>query len=103
MTHGMQDAEREQRLITHDQWAEYDAAAEWCAKHGFKGDVGDPLPNLMSKETVELINADPEAFADRVRLTAYSLAMRKGRTQFPHRHFGDRALEPESDMERDRR
>jgi hypothetical protein len=56
-------------------WKAYDAAAEWCAKRGLKGAIGDPLPNLMSANTVALINADPEAFADRVRMTAYALAM----------------------------
>ncbi len=56
-------------------WIEYDSAAEWCARRGLKGNIGDPLPNLMSGAAVALINEDPDAFADRVRLTAYALAM----------------------------
>ena len=65
----------EHKMTSVDNWRVYDAAAEWCAKHGLKGNIGDPLPNLMSSETVALINADPEAFAERVRLTAYAIAM----------------------------
>lgn len=61
-----------------NHWTEYDAAAKYLARRGLKGEIGDPLPNLMSTEAVELINADPEAFADRVRLTAYAIAMEKG-------------------------
>jgi hypothetical protein len=62
-------------VSTADDWKAYDAAASWCAKRGSKGAIGDPLPNLMSNGTVALINADPEAFAARVRMTAYALAM----------------------------
>jgi hypothetical protein len=58
-----------------DNWETYDAVAEWCAKRGLKGNVGDPLPNLLSGDVAALINADPEAFARRVRMTAYALAM----------------------------
>ena len=60
---------------TYNPWIEYDFAAEWCAKRGLKGAPGDPLPMLMGAAAVQLINDDPEAFADRVRLTAYALAM----------------------------
>ena len=58
-------------------WREYDAAAEELARKGLTGEIGDPLPNLMSRETVEVINADPEAFKRRVREMAYGLAMEK--------------------------
>lgn len=54
---------------------EYDAAAEWCAKRGLKGDSGCPLPNLMDSRVVEAINEDPDAFAERVRLFSYAMAM----------------------------
>jgi hypothetical protein len=60
----------------NNHWIEYDAAAEWCARKGLKGAIGDPLPNLMSGATVNAINEDPEAFAKRVRQCAYALAMR---------------------------
>jgi hypothetical protein len=62
-------------VMSHDPWIEYDNAAEWCAKRGLKGKIGDPLPNLMSKAAVDLINEDPEAFEQRVRGTAYAIAM----------------------------
>lgn len=58
-------------------WAEYDSAAEWCAKRGIKGKVGDPLPNLLSNCVCEEIDSDPEAFERRVREFAYTLAMEK--------------------------
>ena len=58
-------------------WQEYDWAAEDLARKGLRGLAGDPLPNLMSVEAVELINADPDAFARRVRECAYALAMQK--------------------------
>ena len=54
-------------------WAEYDAAAEWCARRGFAGEIGDPLPD-MGGDTHDAINADPVAFARRVRETVYMLA-----------------------------
>jgi len=56
-------------------WQEYDAAADWCAVRGLKGKPGDPLPELLSKEAHKLINDDPEAFEERVRLAAYARAM----------------------------
>jgi len=56
-------------------WVEYDQAADWCAARGSKGEIGDPLPDLLSVEAHHLINADPEAFADRVRSCAYARAM----------------------------
>jgi hypothetical protein len=56
-------------------WTEYDAAADWCAKRGLRGVVGDPLPELISQEVATLIDADPEAFEEHVRMTAYANAM----------------------------
>jgi len=58
-----------------DVWQEYDAAADWCAVRGLKGKLGDPLPELLSTEAHKLINDDPEAFEERVRLAAYARAM----------------------------
>ncbi len=54
---------------------EYDAAAMDLARRGLTGDIGDPLPNLMSGATVDAINEDPEAFQQHVRMCAYALAM----------------------------
>jgi len=58
-----------------DPWVEYDAAADEMARKGLSGDLGDQLPNLMSADAVELINADPEAFQKRVRAFAYARSM----------------------------
>jgi len=58
-------------------WAEYDSAAEWCAKRGLKGITGDSLPTGLSAECAAEINCHPDAFADRVRMTAYALATEK--------------------------
>lgn len=55
--------------------AEYDAAAEWCAKRNLFGTYGDRLPHLLNGNVVAEINADPEAFERRVREFAYGLAM----------------------------
>jgi len=54
---------------------EYDAAAQWCAHHGLRGVVGDPLPPLISIAVVIAINDDIDAFTERVRASAYALAM----------------------------
>ncbi len=63
--------------MTKQDWAEYDAAAEWQARRGLTGEVGSPLPNMLS-ETVSLcIAGDPESFADRVRQCAYAGAMNR--------------------------
>jgi hypothetical protein len=61
-------------------WREYDAAAERCARRGIQGDAaaewcaqrGD-----LDSRVIEAINEDPEAFATRVRETAYALAMER--------------------------
>lgn len=63
-----------------DIWSEYDSAAEWCAKRKHSGDVGSPLPTNLSNECLAEINADPEAFAIRVKDTAYALAMAEHET-----------------------
>jgi hypothetical protein len=62
---------------TNDAWdlAEYDDAAEWCAKRGWKGRAGDPLPPLLSDAVYIEIREHPEEFQERVRATAYALAM----------------------------
>jgi hypothetical protein len=61
--------------VTYNVWTEYDIAATWCARRNIKGQVGDPLPDLLSSACHKEINADPDAFAERVKLTAYALAM----------------------------
>ena len=61
------------------KWNEYDSAAEWCAKRGLKGTIGDPLPNLLSVAVSDEIDADTEAFERRVRECAYALACEKTR------------------------
>ena len=58
-------------------WQEYLGAADWCAVRGLKGKVGDALPELLSVECHELINADPEAFETEVRNAAYARAMQR--------------------------
>lgn len=60
---------------TTDHTAEYDAAAEWCAARGIAGKDGDQLPTLLDGYTFAEINADPEAFEQRVKDFAYALAM----------------------------
>ena len=66
--------EREEReMKPQDEWNEYDAAAMWCAKRALKGRVNDPLPEGLSGACHELINADPEAFEQRVKDTACML------------------------------
>lgn len=57
---------------------EYDSAAEWCARKGLKGEIGDPLPaNMNANGALKWINADPESFQERVRQFAYGMAMEK--------------------------
>lgn len=56
---------------------EYEQAAKWCAERGLKGAVGDPLPSPLAVEVCESIDADPEAFQEKVRLHAYALAMER--------------------------
>lgn len=56
--------------------AEYDAAAEYLAQRGLAGDIGDPLPpNMASSGALKWIQADPEAFQERVRQCAYARSM----------------------------
>ncbi len=56
--------------------AEYDAAAEWCARRGYKGNVGDPLPcNMAADGALKYISDCPESFQERVRQFAYAMAM----------------------------
>jgi len=62
-------------MSEHLAWQEYDAAAEWCVRHGLAGREGDLLPALLSDRAKALIDADPEAFEAHVRATAYALAM----------------------------
>ena len=58
-------------------WIEYDAAADWCARRSIAGRIGDSLPMNVSAECLSLINDDPEAFAERVRETAYANAQER--------------------------
>ena len=61
-------------------WSEYDAAAACVAQRGGTGAEGERLPALISGRCLEEINADPEAFAARVRATAYAIARERGRS-----------------------
>lgn len=45
---------------------EVDNLAKWCARHGYKGSKGDPLPDGTSARAMDYINADPCDFALRV-------------------------------------
>ena len=55
---------------------EYDAVAEYCARRGLTGAIGDSLPlNMNANGALLWINADPEAFQERVRQFAYGIAM----------------------------
>ena len=65
---------REAGLALEDV-SEYDSAAEWCARRGIAGSTGDPLPAGLSASVADAINADADAFRERVRETAYGLAM----------------------------
>lgn len=56
-------------------WHEYDMAALWCAERGIAGNPGDALPTNTSVRCLELINDDTDAFAERVRASAYQLSM----------------------------
>ncbi len=58
-------------------WSEYDYAAEWSARNGYAGNVGDPLPEYLSGVCVGMINDDPEAFQVGVRACRYALAMNR--------------------------
>lgn len=60
----------------HDDY-EYERAAAFLAKRGLLGLPGDILPHNISAITMELINADLEAFQARVREHAYAIAMNK--------------------------
>lgn len=62
---------------TYNPWIEYDMVAEWCAKRGLKGTYDDPLPELIGAACYDLIMADVEAFEERVKSTAYMLAMER--------------------------
>ena len=42
-------------------------AARWCARRGYEGKVGDPLPNLMSSRACTWINGNLRAFREMVR------------------------------------
>ena len=57
-------------------WDEYDSAADWCAARNIKGEVGDTLPDSLGSDALGLIDADPEAFQQRVRNCAYARAMK---------------------------
>ena len=37
-------------------------AAKWCAKRGYEGKIGDPLPCNLSKESTEEINKHKTLF-----------------------------------------
>jgi hypothetical protein len=70
-----QEVERWEEQAEARAWSEYDSAALWCAKRGFRGEEGGPLPEGLSAEAFQLINEDVEAFQERVRGAAYGLAI----------------------------
>lgn len=56
-------------------WREYDMIAAAMARKGLAGKEGDPLPVNVSQRALMLINDDPGAFQERIRASAYALAM----------------------------
>jgi hypothetical protein len=58
-------------------WAEYDAAADWCAAQGWTGGAGTRLPAGLGAAAAALVAADPAAFGRRVREHAYARAMER--------------------------
>lgn len=52
-------------MTTRETWLEWDAAAEYCARHAYRGrrDVPEGFSQAVYKE----IERDPRAFEDRVR------------------------------------
>lgn len=68
------EVERWEECATARDWREYDFAAEWCARRGLRGVVGDALPPMLSVAVVALIADDLSAFETRVRQTAYAMA-----------------------------
>ena len=43
------------------------AAAKWCARHGYDGGTGDPLPNLLSSRACTWIDGNIRAFREMVK------------------------------------
>ena len=60
---------------TKAAWQEYDYAADWCARRGLRGGIGDRLPEGLSEKAKSFIDDDPEAFEQRVTDFAYATAM----------------------------
>ena len=58
---------------------EWDAAAEWCARRGYRGVEGEPLPELISSEVHDYINEHPDEFEQAVTDAGYALAMERQR------------------------
>lgn len=54
---------------------EVDAAAKELARKGYRGEAGDPLPNLMSGASVDWINSHLEVFRDRVQEHRYRITL----------------------------
>ena len=46
-------------------WQEFDSAARWLAKRGYRGEIGEPLPEFISARLARYINEYPEGFANR--------------------------------------
>jgi len=63
--------------------AEYDGAAKWCAARRMNGDpdagkIGGSLPFCMgSPGALDWIQADPEAFEERIQQCGYALTMER--------------------------
>lgn len=58
-------------------WAEYDSAAEYCARRGSVDQWRLKLPNAISLKCMNEINYDQDAFERRVRDFAYATRMEK--------------------------
>lgn len=61
-------------MLTVEQSHEWQAAAHWQAQRGLTGQIGDPLPNLLSGAVLREINEHPEDWQVEVRRAAYALA-----------------------------
>lgn len=67
---------------------EYDHLARHCADFGLSGDVGTVLPDgLFSPGAIDYINADPEAFAQRVKEFAYGRSMERWHLEHPEENI----------------
>ena len=59
----------ENMLIKYIEWRNFEvrAAAHWCARKGYGGGFGDPLPDLISTRAATWIEGNVRAFRGMVR------------------------------------